>query len=123
MFDEISLLVENILPALDVIPIMESVLAKFIAFYVIVLMIILYGLIFTQKKTAFWGHLALYCCYAGYLTYLFIDGESLKYGGALPVYFYGYAMPILHFLGYLLFKAIRSLSRFIAQKKRVEKEN
>lgn len=92
-------------------------------FYINVLVIILYGLFVQEKHDEFLIHLLVYCCYAGYLAYLFIDGESLKGGGGLVVVTYGFAMPFLHFFGNLLFKGIRSLSRFIAQKKRAEKEN
>lgn len=79
--------------------------------YVITLILIVCGLIFTSNKKEFWYHLIIYSLYTGLMIYVFSDKENFKYGNSLVILFYGFVFPICHLIIYGIIKLTKYIIR------------
>ena len=80
-------------------------------FYGVILLLILYGLLFTPNNKEFRYHLIFYSLYAGFMVYVFNDKENFNGGASLVVLFYGFVFPIIHLLVYGIIKLIKYLRK------------
>ena len=92
--------------------------SEFLMLYFIygtVLLLVLLGLWFRQKKV-FYIHLFVFLLYTVFMIYIFNDEENFKGGGSLVVLFYGILFPVVHLCIYGIIQIIRAILKNKAKK-------
>lgn len=78
---------------------------EFVLVYILNLLtlgVLLFGLIRTKRRKFFIVNLIVYIVYFLALASTFANGENFRYGGSLPILFYGAIFPLLHLLVLML---------------------
>ncbi len=74
------------------------------------LLFLLICLLFSKQKRRYINHLIFYSVYSGIMLYVFSDKQNFKYGGSLPVLFYGGVFLVVHFLSFICYGIYRYLT-------------
>lgn len=92
------------------IPVDEEFRSLYFA-YGLAFVILVGGVLLSEKKKLFISNLTVYSIYTALLTFFFVDEDNFKYGSSLVVLFYGAAFLIIHLVGFSVWKIYQSVSK------------